>query len=124
VSNPIAPAEELTRALQAERIAGAEARTSVAYLARQVEHEGAAQQRTWRVLGGEGSAPNADAVTEAAERTVAELREAQALVADYRRAAVDVSEALDGERQEPDFDMPGEFAAYAVDCIRETRNGR
>jgi len=47
--------------------------------------------------------------------------DAERLVAGYRRAAVDVSEALDGERQEPDYDMPGEFAAYAVDRIREER---
>lgn len=59
----------------------AELRSAHGHLARQVDHEGAAQQRTWRVLGGEGSAPNADAVTQRAEKVAAERDALRAIIA-------------------------------------------
>lgn len=61
-------------------------RSAVTYLERQVDHEGAAQQATWRVLGGEGSAPNADAVTERAAAVVAERDAASAHAEELTRA--------------------------------------
>lgn len=39
----------------------------------------------------------------------------------YRLAAVDVVERIDGERQEPDFDMPAEFGAYVCDEVDHLR---
>ena len=69
----------------------------------------------WRATG-ETHEPPAD--TAALLARVAGQRES---LDGYRRAAVDVSERLDGERQEPDFDMPAEFGAYVCDEVDRFR---
>ena len=65
-----------------------------------------------RRAAGETHEPPADVA--ALLRRVAE--EHKALVG-FRRAMLDVHEALDGVRPEPDFDMPAELGSYACDEV-------
>ena len=67
--------------------------------------------QVWRATG-ETHEPPADVA--ALLRRVAE--EHKALVG-FRRAMLDVHEALDGVRPEPDFDMPAELGSYACDEV-------
>jgi cysteinyl-tRNA synthetase len=102
---------------RAERAEAAlnEARSSVHYLARQVEHEGAEQQRTWRALGGEGSAPNAGAVADAAERAQADRDAALAHAAELERALTTLRAAVRRH-----FDADNGFDAEAATIALHT----
>lgn len=71
--------------------------------------------KVWRATG-ETHEPCVDVAALLAK--VAGQREA---LEGYRLAAVDVVERIDGERQEPDFDMPAEFGAYVCDEVDHLR---
>lgn len=104
-------------------------RSSLSYLERQVDHEGAAQQATWRVLGGEGSAPNADAVTERAAAVVAERDAASAHAEELTRALADGRVELrqradDAERVAADLRDDLERLRAERDALRAIVEGR
>ena len=52
-----------------------------------------------------------------AHRTAGQLRALRKALVGFRRAMLDVHEALDGVRPEPDFDMPAELGSYACDEV-------
>ncbi len=74
--------------------------------------------QVWRATG-ETHEPPADV-----EALLARVADDHKALVGFRRAMLDVHEALDGVRPEPDFDMPAELGSYACDEVARLQESR
>ena len=74
--------------------------------------------KVWRATG-ETHEPPSDVAA-----LLARVADDHKALVGFRRAMLDVHEALDGVRPEPDFDMPAELGSYACDEVARLQESR